>query len=68
MADDNGVFDKVAGKVKETAGKITGDSTTEADGKLQQAEGKAKEILDDVKGGIEALGDRVKDALDKDDK
>ena len=40
---DNGTFDKIAGKAKETAGKLTGDAETETEGKLQEVEGRAKE-------------------------
>ena len=36
---DNGTFDRLAGKAKEAAGKVTGNKETETEGKFQQAEG-----------------------------
>ena len=35
MADKDAIYDRVAGKVKETAGKVTGDKETETEGKLR---------------------------------
>jgi uncharacterized protein YjbJ (UPF0337 family) len=64
MADLDATGDKAAGKVKETLGKVTGDKDTEAEGRLQNLEGKAKEAVEDVKSGAKALVDRAKDALD----
>ena len=59
MADDNmkndhehdmdGKGDEMKGKVKETAGKMTGDRSTEAGGKMDQMKGKAKEMAGDIK-------------------
>ena len=45
---DNGTFDRIAGKAKEAAGKVTGNKETETEGKLQQAEGKIKEVAEDA--------------------
>ncbi|MDC4232791.1 CsbD family protein [Actinomyces sp. B33] len=67
MTDDNGMLDKISGTAKEAAGKVTGDEKLEAEGKLQKLEGKVKDAVDDLKGGIAALGERAKDALDGDD-
>ncbi|HAJ55987.1 MAG TPA: CsbD family protein, partial [Lactobacillus sp.] len=39
MADFDAAKDKVSGKVKETAGKVTGDESTEAKGKTEQMVG-----------------------------
>lgn len=64
MADLDATGDKAAGKVKETLGKVTGDKDTEAEGRLQNLEGKAKEAVEDVKSGAKAFVDRAKDALD----
>jgi uncharacterized protein YjbJ (UPF0337 family) len=44
-----GLKDNVTGKAKEAEGKVTGDSSREAEGKLEQAKGKAKDAIDDVK-------------------
>ena len=78
MADE-GIFDKASGKIKETAGKLTDDKNLEAEGKLQNLEGKlkdaahgvtekAEDFAEDVKAGVGAVADRVKEALKKDDK
>ena len=57
---DNGTFDRIAGKAKETTGKVTGSKETETEGKLQQAEGKVKEVAEDakdaIKGAVKAKG------------
>ncbi len=57
---------KIEGKLKETIGKVTGDKDTEAEGRIQNAEGHAKDKVEDAKAGAKALGDRAKDALDND--
>lgn len=44
-----GLKDNVTGKAKEAEGKLTGDKSREAEGKLDQAKGKAKDAVDDVK-------------------
>ena len=58
--------EKLAGKSKETAGKVTGDDRLEAEGKTQHdtAEGKekAKSAADKAKGAVQG----VKDAFSKD--
>lgn len=61
-------FDKAAGKAKETAGKITGDKDTEAEGKTQNAEGKIKDAAEDAKAGLKAAANQIKDATKRDDK
>ncbi len=63
---DGGLFDKIEGKAKEVAGKVTGDKDLEAEGKLEALEGKAKEIAEDAKAGIKAAGERIKDIFDGD--
>lgn len=52
--------DKITGKVKEGAGKLTGDERTEAEGKSQNAQGKFKEGVEDFKEGVEDLKDKAK--------
>ena len=58
--------EKLAGKSKETAGKVTGDEHLEAEGKSQHdtAEGKeaAKSAVDKAKGAAQG----IKDAFSKD--
>ncbi len=77
MADE-GIFDKASGKAKEVAGKVTSDKDLEAEGKVQNFEGKvkdaahgasekAKDFAEDVKSGVGAVSERVKDAFDKKD-
>ena len=44
--------DKVTGKLKETEGKVTGDSEREAQGKNQKDWGKAKDKARDVKDKV----------------
>ena len=41
--------DKAVGSVKETAGKITGDRETQAEGTAQKAKGDVKKAAHDVK-------------------
>ena len=60
MADKDAIYDRVAGKVKETAGKVTGDKETETEGKLQSIEGKVAENVDDVKDAAKGVSARFK--------
>ncbi len=50
---DNGLKDKVVGKVKEAEGKVTGDKIREAQGKAQQAKGKIKDKAKRLKEDLE---------------
>jgi uncharacterized protein YjbJ (UPF0337 family) len=56
---DVGNTDEAKGRIKEAAGDLTDDKDLQREGKVDQAEGKAKDAVDDV-------GDKVKDALDRD--
>ena len=49
--DDNieGKWDQAKGKVKEEAGKLGGDRSTEIGGKLDQAKGKVKQGIGELK-------------------
>jgi uncharacterized protein YjbJ (UPF0337 family) len=51
--------DKVKGAVKDTVGKVTGDSKMRAEGKVDKAKGSAHNVAGDVK-------DAARDAMDKD--
>ena len=53
-----GEGDKLKGKIKEVAGAVTGDASTENEGKLDQAKGH-------LKGAAENLKERAKEALGK---
>jgi uncharacterized protein YjbJ (UPF0337 family) len=44
-----GLKDDLTGKAKEAEGKVTNDPSREAEGKLDQAKGNAKDAIDDVK-------------------
>jgi len=60
MGDEN----RIAGKVKEFGGKVTGDDKLETEGKTQNVKGKVENAVDEAKdkaeGAIEGLrgGDR----------
>jgi uncharacterized protein YjbJ (UPF0337 family) len=56
-----GAAKKMAGNVKEAAGKVTGDERTEAEGKTDRAKGEAKNVAQDVK----EAGKGVRDSLKK---
>lgn len=43
---------KVKGKIKETAGKITGNKRLEREGKLDEAKGVVQGAVDDVKHAV----------------
>ena len=61
---DKGFTDKVKGKAKVVVGEVTNDDATKAEGLLDQAVGKAKEIASDVKDVASELVEKAKDALD----
>ncbi|CAM5294320.1 CsbD family protein [Streptomyces] [Streptomyces griseus] len=63
MSDDS-AMDKLKGKGKEAVGKLTGDHRKEAEGKADQAKGRAKDAVDEA--GDRAKG--IKDSLSGDDK
>jgi uncharacterized protein YjbJ (UPF0337 family) len=54
-----GAADQAKGKIKETVGKVTGDTKTEAEGSYDRAQGKTKSTV----GGIK---DKAREALDGD--
>ncbi|QPL05488.1 MULTISPECIES: CsbD family protein [Actinomyces] len=54
---DNSTFDQVAGKIKETTGKVVGDKELETEGVLQNLQGKATEAVEDVKDTIKGVVD-----------
>lgn len=60
-----GKLDQVVGGLKEAAGKVTGDKKTEAEGFVEKAAGKAKELAEDAKGAVEGAVEGIKDALGK---
>jgi len=52
-----GSLEQAKGKVKETAGKMTGDSKLQSEGKADQVKGK-------VQNAVGGFKDTVKDAID----
>lgn len=54
-----GTTDKLKGEAKESWGKVTGDRSTEAEGKLDKAKGGVKDTAQDVRDGVR---DTVRDA------
>ncbi len=61
MVDENrvqGAFDKAKGAIKEGAGKLTGDTKLEAEGKADKAGGK-------VESAVGGAKDTVRDAANK---
>lgn len=47
-----GSFDQAKGKVKEVAGKVTGDSKLETEGKADQVKGKVQNTIGGMKDSI----------------
>jgi uncharacterized protein YjbJ (UPF0337 family) len=55
-----GAKDKAKGSLKETAGKVTGDKQTEAEGKTDRAKGEAKDTAHSVKESAKGVRDSLK--------
>jgi uncharacterized protein YjbJ (UPF0337 family) len=47
-----GSTEQAKGKIKEVAGKVTGDSKTEAEGKTDQVKGKVQNTVGGIKDSI----------------
>lgn len=56
-----GGMDKLSGKVEEGWGKLTGDRSTEAKGKMRQAGGSMREGLGDAERNLDDMSDREYD-------
>ena len=67
MSEDklNAKLDQLTGSVKEGFGKLTGDKGLEVEGLVEKGLGKAKELVEDSKDGIEGAVDGIKKAFDK---
>ena len=61
-----GKVDRLKGKAKEGAGKVTDDESLEAEGRKDQTKGSAKEAVGNVKEAAEKAKQGMKDAFDKD--
>ena len=57
-----GIKNQIAGKIRETKGRITGDETEESAGKLQQVQGKIQSKVGRAKSKILS---QVDEAVDK---
>ncbi|SDL01249.1 CsbD family protein [Streptomyces indicus] len=58
---DSSAMDKAKGKAKEVAGKVTGNDRMEAEGKADQARGKAKEGMERLRDKAKGVGDSLRD-------
>ena len=47
-----GAAEQAKGKVKEVAGKVTGDTKTEAEGKMDQLKGKVQNTVGGIKDAV----------------
>ena len=47
-----GAAEQAKGKVKEVAGKVTGDTKTEAEGKMDQLKGKVQSTVGGIKDAV----------------
>ena len=55
-----GTADKAKGAIKEGAGKLTGDKSMEAEGKMDKAKGSAHKAAGNVKEGLRNAADAVR--------
>ena len=46
------IIDKVKGKIKQAAGAVTGDKNLEREGKVDEAKGKVKGAVEEVKHAV----------------
>jgi uncharacterized protein YjbJ (UPF0337 family) len=61
MADTPSNLDDAKGRVKESAGDLTGDDEMKREGKVDQAAGKVKDVADSAKDKVEDAVDGVRD-------
>ena len=59
---NNETFDEAKGKAKETAGKVTDDKRTEAEGKVEKNKAKVKDKAEDVKDSVGGAVEGLKDS------
>jgi uncharacterized protein YjbJ (UPF0337 family) len=52
-----GAADKAKGTIKDAAGKVTGDSKLQTEGKIDKAKGSAHNVAGDVKDAIRKAGE-----------
>lgn len=59
-ADMSSATDKFKGKIKEVAGKITGDQRLESEGRTEQAKAKVRETVRDVRERARGIRDSLR--------
>ncbi|WP_328388870.1 CsbD family protein [Streptomyces sp. NBC_00400] len=57
---DKGAMDKMKGKAKQKAGKITGDERLKSEGRTDEAKGKAKGAMGNAKENMQGMKDSLK--------
>ena len=57
--------EKMSGKVKEGAGKVTDNEELENEGRMDQAKADLKEAGEHLKDDAKNVGDHIKDAMDR---
>ncbi|MFC0757818.1 CsbD family protein [Enterococcus faecalis] len=62
---DKGTTDKIKRKAKEVTGDVTGDDKQKAEGFLDQAISKVKEVASDAKDKVEDVVEDAREKLDK---
>jgi uncharacterized protein YjbJ (UPF0337 family) len=62
----DGTADDLKGRAKEAAGAVTDDDDLKREGKTDQAAGKAKNVMGDIKDKAEDAVDNVTDKLHRD--
>lgn len=60
MSGDS-AMDKLRGKAKEVAGKVTGDKRQEAEGRTDQAKGGVKETAENARDQVRGVRDSLSD-------
>lgn len=61
-------MDKLKGKAKEMAGKLSGDDRAKSEGRTDQMKGKTKDSMSEGKERMEGVRDSLKDRKDKGDR
>lgn len=56
---------QATGAAKEVLGKVTGDQSTETEGSVEKNLAKAKEVLENVKEGVEGAVEGIKNTFNK---
>ncbi|HEY5889026.1 MAG TPA: CsbD family protein [Acidimicrobiales bacterium] len=61
-----GEFDEAKGRATEAAGALTDDDDLKAEGKVDKASGKTKDVVDNVKDKVDDAIDNVRDRANRD--